>query len=259
MTFVVDIGNTNIVCGVFSGQELIWSTRFKSDRFSTSHEYYALLISLKDSVWDFHLVDRIAIASVVPDLTRMWQHLFQMYFTAEIYVINGYSDIGLTYVVDDPGFIGADLIVNALAAWKKYNQSCIIVDFGTATTVQLVTSTGKFMGAIISPGLRTASQQLFEKAALLSEIELTKPPTLLGTSTRDAMLSGIVHGHALMIDSFVEEIKYNYKDYEPFAVIATGGMAEFISSLAKTEYKIDRTLTLDGLYLAATILEKNNK
>lgn len=255
MTFVVDIGNTNIVCGVFSGQKLIWSTRFKSDRFSTSHEYYALLISLKDNLWDFHLINRIAIASVVPDLTRMWQHLFQMYFTSEIYIINGYSDLGLSYVVEDPGYIGSDLIVNALAAWKKYKQSCIIVDFGTATTLQMVTSTGKFMGAIISPGLRTASQQLFEKAALLSEIELTKPGMLLGTSTRDAMLTGIVHGHALMVDSFVNQIRENYKDHGPFKVIATGGMAEFISALAKSFDSIDKTLTLDGLFLAASILD----
>jgi type III pantothenate kinase len=255
MNLVVDIGNTNIVCGVYSSDRLVWHARLRTDRSRTADEYYSLLKSLKDNTWDMADIQKSVLASVVPDLTRMWQHLLLKYFGQSPLVINGNLQLGLTYVVDDPSFIGADLIVNALAAWKKYQCNCLIIDFGTATTLQFVTSKGLFMGAVIAPGMRTAAQNLFEKAALLSEVELTGPSAILGTNTKDAMLSGIVRGHALMIVQFIDLLKKEYNDYKPLKVICTGGISELLAPLISSIDLIDKTLTLDGLNLAAKILE----
>jgi type III pantothenate kinase len=190
----------------------------------------------------------------VPELTRIWHHLCQKYFSAQVFTINGYTPLGLSYDVADPGFIGADLIVNAFAAWQKYQSACIIIDLGTATTIQLITSTGRFLGTIIAPGIRTAATQLFEKAALLSEIELTPPPRLLGTNTSDAMLSGIVTGHAMMIEGFISKLNSAYPEHHPLKVIATGGIADLITPMVDSIDVMDKALTLNGLNLAANLL-----
>jgi len=258
MTLVIDIGNTNIVCGVYKNEVLIWHSRFKTDRLRTSDEYYAMFKSLMGDVWHSDFVERIALASVVPEMTRLFQHMFQKYFSAKLFVVNGYSPLGLTFDVSDPGFIGADLIANAYAAFKLYKCNCIIVDLGTATTIQLLSSEGMFLGAVIAPGIRTGSSELFEKAAQLSEIELTCPTKTLGTNTKDAMLSGIVKGHALMIESFINEIKREYSVLNPFKVIATGGISDLISTLIPSLDVLNKTLTLDGLYLATLALDKSN-
>jgi type III pantothenate kinase len=254
MTLVVDIGNTNVVCGIYQDKELVWSSRFRTDRKSTADEYYAILIALQDKNWHTKQIDCVAIASVVPDMARKWQHLISKYFSIAAIVINGYSPLGLTYAVSDPGFIGADLVANAFSAWKKYRSNCIIIDFGTATTLQIVTSEGKFMGAIIAPGMLTAASEMFEKTAQLSEIEFIKPLVLLGTNTTDAMLSGIIGGHALMVQGFIAELRHKYAFLQNCLTIATGGISELLAPLIPTIDKVDRTLTLDGLFLAAEML-----
>ena len=255
MILVVDIGNTNIVCGIYKDDVLIWHSRFKTDRNRTSDEYFGLVTALKGDTWSVEQIQKIAIASVVPDMTRMWLHIVNKYFKVTANIITGHSPLGLSYVVDDPGFIGADLIVNALAAWKKYKSSCIIIDFGTATTIQFISSAGQFMGAIIAPGIKTASAELFEKAALLSEIELMSPTSTLGTNTRDALLSGIVKGNALMIESFIKQLLDEHYKQKPIVTIATGGIADLIVPLVPSIDYLDKTLTLDGLHLAAKICD----
>lgn len=251
MTLVVDIGNTNIVCGIYRDSLLVWHARFKTDRGRTSDEYFASLIALKAEVWTVSEITQISLASVVPELTRIWQHLFQKYFNASIYNITGYTPLGLSYNVSDPGFIGADLIINAFAAWKKYRTACIICDFGTATTIQYVTAQGRFMGTVIAPGIRTAAAQLFDKAALLSEIELSMPSSLLGTNTKDAMLSGIITGHALMIESFVFRLRKEFASHNPITAIATGGIADMLMPMLPSIDVLDKVLTLEGLFFAA--------
>ncbi len=249
---VIDIGNTNIVCGLYRQETLVWTARFKSSKERTADEYYSLLLPLvKDCSLDE--IRHIAIGSVVPELSRIWLHLFQKYMKAKVYEINAYSPLGLSYLVSDPGFIGADLIANSFGAWKKYQTNCIVIDLGTATTIQVVTSSGLFMGSTIAPGLRTGAAFLFEKAALLSEIELISPKVLLGTNTRDALLSGIVSGHAFKIEAFISQIKSTYKDLTPLKTIMTGGIADLIKPLTPSVDIIDKTLTLDGLFLAARI------
>ncbi|MDZ4121551.1 MAG: type III pantothenate kinase, partial [Candidatus Cloacimonadaceae bacterium] len=143
---VVDIGNTNIVCGIYEQGNLTWFARFQSSRNRTADEYYSLLSPLLNGC-ALSSIRYIALGSVVPELTRIWLHLFQKYTSATVFETNGKSDLGLSFRIPDPGFIGADLIANAFAAWKKYAKNAIVIDLGTATTIQLVTSEGHFMGA----------------------------------------------------------------------------------------------------------------
>jgi type III pantothenate kinase len=256
-TLVVDIGNTNITCGIYQNGVLGRFFRFHSSSNRTADEYYSLMVNLKGGPGEDR-IGRIAIGSVVPELTRIWQHLFAKYFGREAVLIDGHSDLGLGYRVPDPGFIGADLVANAYGAWKKYSRNCIVVDLGTATTVQMVTSEGEFLGTAIAPGLKTGAAQLFEKAALLSEIELASPETLLGTNTRDALLSGIVQGHAFMLESFIKRIKLQYFDHKDIFTVLTGGIADLVKPLVPSIDHVDKTLTLDGLFLAQQRLAAAN-
>jgi len=249
ISLIVDIGNTNIVCGIYENGKLGWFARFQSSSKRTADEYYALLKPLMGS-YCLEAIEQVALGSVVPELTRIWLHLFQKYAKAKVYEINGYSKLGLSYPISDPGFIGADLIANALAAWKKYMANCLVIDLGTATTLQLVSKNGEFIGTSIIPGLKTGAGAMFEKAALLSEIELTNPSGILATNTREALLSGIVNGHALMLEAFITEVKKEYSDLLPLMTIVTGGISELLLPLMPSVDISDKTLTLDGLYLA---------
>ncbi len=245
----VDIGNTNITCGIYQDDKLAWYSRFFSSPNRTADEYFSLLSPLLGNA-AAGSVKVIAMASVVPPLTRVWQHLFQKYFQARIVEINAFSPLGLSYKVPDPAIIGGDLIANAYAAWKKYNANCIILDLGTATKIQFVTSTGSFAGAAIAPGLKSSADKLFDSAALLTPIELVEPKVFLGTNTRDALLSGIVHGHAMMLEAYVQKIKLQYFEQKEILTVLTGGIADLVKALVPSADVVDKTLTLDGIYLA---------
>ena len=248
-TLAVDIGNTNITCGIYQSGTLTWFARFFSSPNRTADEYFSLLKPLLQDI-SAGSIASIALASVVPELTRIWQHLFQKYLRAEVWELTALSVPGLSYKIPDPSFIGADLVANAYGAWQKYGSSCIILDLGTATKVQFVTGEGCFAGTAIAPGLKTGADQLFDKAALLSPIELTAPPVLLGTNTRDALLSGIVQGHAFMLENYVQRVKLHYFDHKDIRTILTGGIADLIKPLIPSAEVVDKTLTLDGIHLA---------
>lgn len=246
---VLDIGNTNIVCGIYQGGKMIWFARFFSSRNRTADEYFALFSSLLKDI-RLQDINHIAMASVVPELTRIWQHLATKYFNAAVTEITALSPLGIKYKVKDPSFIGADLVANAFGAWKKYKTNCIVIDLGTATTIQLVSAKGVFEGSVIAPGLKTGASQLFEKAALLFEIEIAAPTSLLGLNTRDSMLSGIVSGHAYMLEAFIQKLKLLYFDHKQISTIITGGIADLLKPLVSSIDIVDKTLTLDGLNLA---------
>ncbi len=253
---VIDIGNTNIVCGIYTEGELQRVWRLSSDSKKTSDEYFSILYTLAEqSNMKLEAIDHVVLSSVVPSLSRCFEHLFQRYFKSPVIVVTGYTPLGLSFSVSDPGFIGADLIVNAYSAWKKYEDNCIICDMGTATTIQLVDKSGHFHGTSIIPGVVTGAFNLFEKAALLSNIQLEKAEHLLGTTTKDALLSGIVLGHAYMIDRFIMEIKKKWAHLIKFKTIATGGIASLICDHSNEIDIIDKTLTLDGLYKISQIKE----
>lgn len=246
---VIDIGNTNIVCAVYKSDEPIWTARFQSQRERTADEYYSLLRGLSSDL-DLSSIHFVALGSVVPELSRIWKHLISKHFSASVYEINGLSDLGITYKSTSPQTVGADLVANAYAAWKKYGQHAIVIDLGTATTIQVISATGVFEGAIIAPGLKTGAANLFAKAAQLHELELTNPPALLGKNTHDAVLSGVVHGHALMLESFIQKLKLQYFDLSPIQTVLCGGLSSLLKPLIPSADIIDKGLTLDGFYLA---------
>lgn len=254
-TFVLDIGNTNIVAGVYDDASLKCTFRMSSDLNKTADEYFVLIDSIfKNNLIILNNISKVMISSVVPSLTRCFEHLILRYFNCPHFCVNGLSPIGLTYSVENPSFIGADLIVNAYSAWKKYKQSTIICDMGTATTIQLIDSNGHFHGTSILPGVITGANHLFSNTALLSNIQIEKPQVLLGQNTKDALLSGIVLGHAFLIDRFITEIKKEYSHLGQFLSVATGGISSLICEHCKNIDFIDKTLTLDGLYQISRIL-----
>ncbi len=248
-TLVVDIGNTNIACGIYKSDQMNWFARFYSSHNRAEDEYYSLLNPLLQDISEGSITS-VAMASVVPELTRIWQHFFQKYLHAEVWELNALSVPGLSYKVPDPSFIGADLVANAYGAWQKYHSSCIILDLGTATKIQMVSADGAFEGTAIAPGLKSGADKLFEKAALLSPIEITSPSVLLGTNTRDALLSGIVQGHAFMLENYVQRLKLHYFDRKDIRTILTGGIADLLMPLVPSADLVDKSLTLDGIYLA---------
>ncbi len=250
---VVDIGNTNIVCAIYEQGKLCWNVRLASERMRTADEYFTLLKTL-DMEASLPKVEYVALGSVVPELSRIWKHLLAKYVPAKVIEINGHSPLGIVYKVPDPGFIGADLIANAYAAWKKNRQSCIVIDLGTATTIQVMNHKGIFEGAIIAPGLKTGVANLFERAAQLNEFEMEVPSVMLGTNTRDAVLSGVMNGHALMLEGFITMLKMQYFDLYPMLTILCGGMADLLKPLVPSADIVDKNLTTDGFYMALASL-----
>ncbi len=256
---VIDIGNTHIVMGIYEESELIQSWRFHSDSLKTADEYYSLFKSLKESISQniahFH---NCILASVVPELTRIFTHMINKYLQCKLVIVNAKTPLGLKFLVPDPSFIGADLVVNAYTAKEKYQTNCIICDFGTATTIQLVGKDGTFYGTVIAPGVMTSASTLFNTAALLSSIELETPKKTIGTSTKEGLLSGIVTGHSLMVDGFIRKIRQEYASLGEIRAIATGGISSLICQECGEIDVIDKTLTLEGLYRISCTLDSTS-
>jgi len=250
INMVVDIGNTNIVMGFYINTELQYSWRLNTDKAKTEDEYFGIIKQLADNRnLMLTQITKTAISSVVPEITRIFSHLIKKYLKCEVKIVNAYSKLGLQFPVTDPGFIGSDLIVNAFSAIEKNKTNCIICDFGTATTIQLVGKDGYFFGTVIAPGVITSAKNLFDSTALLANVQLKKPKHLLGTNTTDALLSGIVTGNSIMLDGFIKALRNEYKHLGEIKTIATGGIAELICSNSKEIDVIDKNLTLDGLNL----------
>jgi len=248
INMAVDVGNTHTVMGFFSATELLYSWRINTDKSRTEDEYFTIIKQLADNhELDFSEIIKAAVSSVVPEMTRIFSHLINKYVKCDVEIVTAYTDLGLRFPVDDPGFIGADLVVNAFSALQKYRTNCLICDFGTATTIQLIGKDGQFYGTVISPGVITSAKNLFESTALLSQVSLKKPEILLGTNTKDALLSGIVAGNSFMLDGFLKALKVKYKQLGEIKTIATGGISELICSDSDEVDIIDKTLTLDGL------------
>lgn len=249
LTLVVDIGNTNIVCAVYKQGKLKHRYRIETDPHSSVDD---LKSHLEAAINEYSLAEfeYLALGSVVPKLGKTFKTMMELHSRAKIYEITGLSPIGLRYLIEEPALVGADLVANAFAAWKKYQSSTVVVDLGTATTIQLIDKDGLYAGVVIAPGLQISAENLFRKAALLDSVELKAPKHLLGNTTRDALLSGIVTGHALMLKGFVSQIRQSYAQYAPFQVILSGGLANLIGPLCSIDYIMDQDLTLDGFYLA---------
>ena len=246
MLLVIDVGNTNIVYGLFQGQTLAHQFRVESGRGRTADEFAVVLRQLLNMHGvDPSCVDAAIIASVVPALTEPMVDVVRKSFGREALVVGPGIRTGLPILIDNPREAGADRIVNAVAGFAKIGGAVIVVDFGTATTFDCVSAKGEYLGGAICPGIQISADALFSRGAKLPRVEILKPARALGKSTVSAMQSGIVFGYVGLVDGLVARLREELGG--SMAAIATGGLARLIAPLSRTIDEVCDDLTLVGL------------
>ena len=245
MLLAIDAGNTNITLGLFRGEELLAQWRLLTERERSGAEYEADVQSVFERAgMDRNEVKGIAIASVVPQLDEALRQVAAS-FSVEPLFVDHTTDTGLKLLYHPPSDLGADRIVDGVAAMNKYGTPCIVIDFGTATTFNAISKNNEFLGGAISPGLFTCAQALFERAAKLPRVEFVRPRVAIGTSTIEAMQSGLYYGYAGLVDGVIEQM---LEGMSPVSrIVATGGLAPLMIDASQYIDEIDETLTLDGL------------
>ena len=256
MNLVFDVGNTETTVGLFDHGALIGHWRITSEAARTPDETGVLLRALLDGHgFDHSAVTGVAIASVVPPITQPLQEACERWVShARIVVVDPTSKLPITLKVDEPLSVGADRIVNALAASRVHKHDAIVIDLGTATTYDCVTADGAFIGGIIAPGVRTSAETLFRRTSKLPATELVAPAHAMGTRTDTNIRAGIMFGAADSIDGLVVRLKAEWPNPTTPIVIATGGLAESFRDLCKSFDIVDPYLTLTGLDLAFGLL-----
>jgi len=246
LLLAIDVGNTNIVIGVFQGEEIVADWRIATDGHTMPDEYAVLFQGLMGyhglTMADIH--DAI-IASVVPKVTSNLREMIQRYLKMDPLVVGPGIETGVRIAIDNPREVGADRVVNALAAYRLYGGPAVVVDLGTATTFDAVSASGEYMGGAIAPGILTSVEALSRQTARLPRVDMVRPPRAIGRDTLSAMQSGIILGHAAMVEGMIKRIAAEL-DGEPM-VIATGGLCTVIAAEVPLIQVADKTLTLKGL------------
>lgn len=255
MLLAVDVGNTNVVLGIYSGNELRVSWRISTNRQQTGDEYGIILKNLlsQAGVSESDL-SGIIISSVVPPLMFSLEEMARRYFKLQPLVVGPGIRTGINVLVENPREVGADRIVNAVAGFELYGGPLIIVDFGTATTFDAISARGDYLGGAIAPGVGISTEALFRRAAKLPRVELVRPARVIGRDTITSMQSGIVFGFAGQVDGIVKRMCREFP-VKP-KVIGTGGLAELIAAESETLEMVNPLLTLDGLRL---LYERNRR
>ena len=259
MILLVDVGNTNIVIGICEDNKYIASWRISTDTKKTSDEYSIQLMQLfTQNGLDPKQVKGIIISSVVPNIMHSLENMVRKSFNIEPIVVGPGIKTGINIKYDNPKEVGADRIVNAVAANELYNKNLIIIDFGTATTYCALTKEGNYLGGCISPGIKIASDALFERAAKLPRVELELPRSIICKNTVSSMQAGILYGYIGQVEYIVNKIKNEMitMGLENPYVIATGGLANLIAKSTDVIDKVDSGLTLEGLRI---IYDKNKE
>jgi type III pantothenate kinase len=239
----VDVGNTQTALGLYRASELADHWRVATERSTTADELGVLLSGLLD----FESVDGICLASTVPVLVREWEVLASKWAHATLLVVGPGVKTGISIRYDDPREVGADRIVNSVAARDRYGAPVIVVDFGTSTNFDVVSADGEYVGGVIAPGIEISMDALFARAARLVNIDYTTPSVVIGKTTVGGLQSGLVYGFAGQVDGIVGRIREEL-GAEALAV-ATGGLANLVAPHSRTIEHVDPFLTLEGLRL----------
>lgn len=253
----MDVGNTNIVLGTYNDKKLIAEWRLSTDILRSADEYGIQVMDLF-SLYKLEVskVEGVIISSVVPSIMYSLEHMIRKYFNLDPIVVGPGVKTGINIKYDNPREVGADRIVNAVAAHEIYKRALIIIDFGTATTFCAIRENGDYLGGTICPGIKISSEALFQKAAKLPRVELVKPDNVICKNTVTSMQSGIVYGYIGQVEYIVKKMKnemVRLGEQEPL-VVATGGLAKLIGEEAQNVDIVNSFLTLEGLRI---IYEKN--
>lgn len=247
MLLTFDVGNSNIVMGVYKNDQLITNWRMATDYSKSADEIGIFIHQLfTHEKIDVNEVEDIIISSVVPHVMYSLQHMTQKYFNREAIVIGPGIKTGMNIKYDNPRQVGADRIVNAVAGFKKYGGPIIIVDFGTATTFCAISEKCEYLGGAILPGIKISADALYERAAKLTRVELVKPEHIICKNTSQSIQAGIIYGYVGSVDYIVKKMKEELGS-DPVKVIATGGLSTLIASESEEIEIVDKFLTLDGL------------
>jgi type III pantothenate kinase len=255
LLLAIDVGNTNVTIGVFDRARLVHNWRLAALRERTADELGIFVTHLfEQTKVEVSAVDGIVIASVVPPLTRPMEEMCERYFGRKALLVDA-TNAGIPIAYSPAADVGADRIVNAVAAREKYGSApIIVVDFGTGTTFDVISREGVYVGGIICPGIGISAEALFQRAARLPRVEVRKPGQVIGQTTVNAMQSGLFFGYVAMVDGLVARIRNELPDGDRATVIATGGLADVLSSETRSIQHVEPDLTLEGLRL---IWERN--
>jgi len=259
MLLTIDIGNTNIKYGIYKGKELVASFRVSSRISRTADEYGSVLVNLLDVRGIKKAdVDGIIISSVIPPLNYTICHMCEYFFGITPLMVGPGIKTGLNVKTDNPKEVGADIIVNSVSAFGKYGGPIVVIDFGTATTFDIIDENCSLLGVVIAPGIKTSLEGLVNNTAQLPMIELDAPESVIGKNTKSSMQAGIIFGFSGLVDNIINKIKRKLNKTE-LTVVATGGLGEIIAKEVKSITRVDRTLTLDGLRAIYELNKENDK
>jgi type III pantothenate kinase len=260
MLLAIDVGNTNIVLGVFDGGHLTESWRLATFRERTADEVGILVTHLFErSRIDLGRVDGIILSSVVPPLTRTMEEMAERFFGRRPLTVDPGSNTGMPVLYTPASDVGADRVVNGVAAYESFGRQTktpvIVVDFGTATTFDAISGAGEYIGGVICPGIGISADALFQRAARLPRVDVRKPPAVIGGTTVTSMQSGLFYGYVSMVDGIVARMRAELADGAHAACIATGGMADILADETTAIERVVPDLTLQGLRI---IWERNS-
>lgn len=256
MLLVMDVGNTNTVLGLYDGDDLVHDWRIRTEVHMTVDEYGILLKNLLETrALPLKVVTDVIVSSVVPPVVNHIEGFCRKYFDTDPVVVGPGIRTGMPILYDNPKEVGADRIVNAVAAYETFQAAVIVVDFGTATTFDYVSERGEYMGGVICPGILISCEALFQKASKLPRVEIfAKPKSILAKNTIASMNAGIVYGYAGLVEGIIARMKREIQ--KPLNVVATGGLAPLIASECPAIETVDDFLTLKGLKI---LFERNRR